>query len=318
MSFTRRSVLVGTAGVFSTGTLTSRLSTQALARSPVDPGGVGVAIGVGDDQTLDGLSDTVTIERVPDPFRGDGNQGNGQGGGGGQVLRITSRPQERGRGNGNQGNDESDEEPEHTFDIGISLINVEDRDLTVADIAHYERDDGGGGQDAPDAGMAYDWAATEADVVGLDTEHEGVGSPDDVWFFLDDSSETDGDAVDDRSGPFFTNAKPVFRTSYADRDEAASQDTRDWAYEEWNTRTVTDEFEAHGWKELSTAARNFVHLEDNIVESYGDTRVVGVGISRGDPYWGPSTLDTYYRNLYVNGERYRLPATLQLGPPGRP
>lgn len=73
----------------------------------------------------------------------------------------------------------------------------------------------------------------------------------------------------------------------------------------------------HGWKELSTAARNFVHLEDNILETYGDTRVVGVGISRGDPYWRPSTLDTYYRNLYANGERYRPPATLQLGGPGR-
>jgi hypothetical protein len=295
--------------------------------------GLGAAIGVGTDQSLNGFSDTVTLETVRDPFRESGNQEQ-SGDNRGRVLHITSLSTEDGPGEG-RGSDESDNaenannddgdddgdetegEAEPTYDIGISLVNISERGLTIQDIADYDGGEADSGQGTPDAGFAYDWAATERDVVGVNTDHQGLGSPDDVWFFLDDSPEAEETDVSDRSGPFFTNAKPVFRTSYADRDDAASQDTTEWEYEEWNTRTVTEEFEAHGWKELSLQERNFVRVEDNILETYGDTQVVGVGISRGDPFWGPSVLDTYYRNLHVNGERYRFPDSIQLMPPGR-
>lgn len=315
MDLTRRSVLLGAGGLLPLGF--TRSGRNALTSLAPDVEAVGVAVGVGDDRSFDGFSDDVTIETMPDPFRERG----GGDGDGNRVLHVTSLDDGPGRGNGdgkgNGGNDDESGddggggESEPTFDIALSLVNVSDRDLTVGDLASFESD----AADVPDAGLSYEWAAGEADVVGVDTDHVGLGSPDDVWLFLDDEAATTGSPTD-RSGPFFENAKAVFRTMYADRAEIGP--SADWSYESWTERPVTEEFEAGGWKELSLDGRSFSRLEDDLLSTYGDVPVVGVGISRGDPFYGPSVLDAYYRNLHVNGERYDLPATIGLGPGNRP
>lgn len=314
MGLMRRDVLIGAGGVVTTGSLFSKLGKTARAQVTSRIDGIGVTIGF-DGQTITGLSDTVTIETLEDPFQPDqpgkspaeasnnsesspandsgrGNSSQSEGNNRGDVLHVTSVA------------DDSSAESGVTFDIAMSIINVSKRELTVSDIADYDGDR---------PGLAYDWAATETDVMGVDTNHEGVGSPDDVWFFLDETAEDDATRTD-QSGPFFTDSTPVFRTMYADQTgESDDTATAGWEYNQWNTRTVTDEFEADGWKELSLEQQSFAHLDDNLLETYGDASVVGVGISRGDPYYGPSVLDSYYRNLHLNGEQYSFPASLELG-----
>jgi len=335
MDLTRRSVLLGAGGLLPLGY--TRSGRNALATVAPDAEAVGVAVDVGDDRSLDGFSDEVTIETVPDPFRNWGG-GNGDGGGKGdgrsseegedygidddggdrrgnvsrnRVLHVTSLDDGPGRGNGGRKDDENDDDVEPTFDIALSLVDVSEQELTVSDLADFESD----AEDVPDSGLYYEWAATEADVVGADTDRQGLGSPDDVWLFLDDESAATG-SRSDRSGSFFENATAVFRTLYADRNDVGP--SANWSYEEWVERPVTEEFEADGWKTLSLEGRSLDRLEDDLLSTYGDVPVVGVGVSRGDPFYGPSVLDAYYRNLHVNGERYRLPATIDLGPGRRP
>jgi hypothetical protein len=248
------------------GKLFSGVGEVSLANlvPPVD--GVGVAIDVGDDQGFKGRSNTVTLETVEDPFA-DQNGNNEHD----DVLHITS----------------GDEDP--TKDIAMSLLDVRDRDLTVADIDDF----------------TYEWAATERDVVGVGTDHEKVGSPDDVWFFLNAGAGTQGN-----SRSFFRNATPVFRTLYGNEDDKPGEFME---YSQWNTRDITEEFDAHGWKEFSAEQREFTRLDENILETYGETRVLGVGISRGDPFYGPSVLDSYYRNLSLAGEEYTFPTKFDMG-----
>lgn len=319
MPFTRRSVLIGAAGLTTLGTVVSEAGPALFGTIPASRG-IGVAIGVDDAQEFRGLSQTVTLEHVRDPWEGPGNQGESENAGGGQNdERGDDQGNGTDRGRGNEdvlhvtslGSDtpgnapETDEEAEAnpTFDIALSLIDVSDRELLVSDIADY---------DGEQPGFVYDWSATEADVVGVGTDHEGVGSPDDVWFFLDSDPDSVGGPTGE-SWPQFADATAVFRTMYADRNDDAGGFAEDWGYEEWNTRDVTAEFDAPGWKALDLDGRRFVRLDEGFVDAYGDASVIGVGISRGDPYYGPSVLDSYYRDLSLAGERYELPTTVDLG-----
>ncbi|WP_323676121.1 hypothetical protein [Halorubellus sp. PRR65] len=340
MPFTRRSVLVGTTALAALGD-----SLWTLGPDHTDEqtrNSVGVAIGVNDAQEFRGLSGTVTLERVRDPWQpgnSDGDQGNGNGGGNGNGNgngdgngggngsgngngggNGNGNGGGNGNGDGNQGPPGNDvlhvtsalrrgtSEPMKTFDIGLSLLDVSDRELTVGDIAGY-------GGDGP--GFAYDWGATESDVVGVDTDHEGVGSPDDVWMFLDTDPENERSSS---NGPWpqFRDSQAVFRTMYADRNDATGGFAENWDVGQWNTRDVTAEFESSDWKKLNLEERRFDRIdEEDGVTIYEDALVVGVGISRGDPYYGPSTLDSYYRDLTLAGTTYEFPATLERGR-GRP
>lgn len=273
MVFTRRSFVASVGSGLTVGGLFSELGGGGLGRllPPIDS--VGVAIAVGDDRRFRGRSNTVTLESVADPFT---EQTGGKEKSGGDVLHITA----------------DDAGP--TSDIGLSILDVRDRGLTVADIEEF----------------SYEWAATEDDVVGVGTDHERVGSPDDVWFFLEpDAKQSRG-----RGRLSFTDTTPVFRTQYGDGGDPEAFTEHD----QWHTRDVTAEFDARGWKQLSVDNREFDRLDSNIRETYGDATVLGVGISRGDPFWGPSTLDSYYRNLTLAGEAYTLPTTFNVGRNGPP
>jgi hypothetical protein len=217
------------------------------------------------------------------------------------VLHVTSLGSDASPGNAPESDDAAEADP--TFDIALSLIDVSDRELLLSDIADYDGDQ---------PGFVYDWSATEADVVGVGTDHEGVGSPDDVWFFLD-SNPGSVDASTGEPWAQFADATAVFRTMYADRNEDPGGFAEGWEYEAWNTRDVTAEFDASGWKALDLDGRRFVRLEEGLVDAYGDASVIGVGISRGDPYYGPSVLDSYYRDLSLAGEDYELPTTIEFG-----
>ncbi|WP_436926745.1 hypothetical protein [Halosimplex amylolyticum] len=199
-----------------------------------------------------------------------------------------------------------------------------------------------------EAGIAYDWYVTDDDVTGVGTDHEkrGVG-PDEAWLLLKPTgseeettvaegetttSTTDTDdedtpttgaggdgTVGERGEASTGTAKPdpsvvdgltpVFRTMYADKGT-----------NEWHTRKVTDEFrdiEGPPWKRFSKKNRKFVRIGFDLLDAYGDATVHAVGVGRGDPLYGPSKLDTYYSDLYVNGERYELPTTYGRGDRGR-
>jgi|AntRauTorckE6833_2_1112554.scaffolds.fasta_scaffold04763_3 hypothetical protein len=320
MDLTRRSMLIGTAGLATMGTVFTDLKRSGLTAMLPPTNDVGVAVGVGADQSFDGLSDTVTLEKVKDPInpgeakgKGDGDgqgngdddgerggQGDGKGNGGDEgqgngrddVLRITSIPDDSRSMEGATRGDRL------TFDIALSLIDVSHLELTVSDVESE--------------GFTYEWAAGERDRVGVDTGHEGIGSPDEVWFFVDTSAN--GTEVTDRSGPFFVDAKPVFRTLYADENAVANGFTDGTARGEWHTRNVMNEMSVtSGWKALSLEKRKFEHVGASILDEYGDATVVGVGISRGDPFYGPSVLDACYRNFEFAGEEYSLPAHLDFG-----
>jgi len=307
MDLTRRSVLVGAGAATTLGKLFTSLENTPLTTVAAATDSVGVSIGVSDIQQFDGLSTTVAIDDVRNPFAGgdDGDQGQQPR----NAIHITSRPQSAGRGNnddnpdkGNGGNGSSDGEESVTFDIALSLLDVSDRDLTIGDLDDYQ---------GKQPGFAYDWAAVEADVVGVDTDHEGFGAPDDVWFFLEKSSRNDDQ---EPTGGFtqLADSQAVFRTLYADRNDDSGALNEDWEYEAWNTRDVTAEFDASGWKELNLDQRRFERLEDDLVSTYPDAKIAGVGISRGDPYYGPSILHSYYSNLTLAGEQYEFPSTVDL------
>lgn len=290
----RRSVLRGIGGVFMGGTVLSALSSSVAAatntrRSGSSSNEIALAASFDEDQQFRGLSTVVRVESVADPADDEG--------GADDVLSITSLPAED--------EDSDDAASAVVFDYGVSVVDLQDRGLTVDDLAAYEGED-----DESDGGFAYDWWSTDEDVVGVDTDHEqsGVG-PDEAWLVLEDpDAETAGDGRDSGLGRLVSGQlTPVFRTMYADEGTG-----------EWHTRTVSDELEENespSWRELSVDDRAFVDLDDGLVDTYGDARVVGVGVGRGDPFWGPSVLDTYYRNLRVAGEAYAFPVAD--GGPGR-
>lgn len=79
----------------------------------------------------------------------------------------------------------------------------------------------------------------------------------------------------------------------------------------WHTRTVEAEFtdlSISPWKRLDEDAAKFEVVGPDLLEDYGDARLVGVGVGRGDPKMGPSKLDVYYDELELNGRRYAFPA----------
>lgn len=130
--------------------------------------------------------------------------------------------------------------------------------------------------------FTYEWLVTADNTIGPDRAGEG---PDEVWLILG------GSAVRGR--------REVFRTLNTPEGT-----------ETWHTRAVHDELsglERSPWKELSEEERDFVEVGPDLVDAYGDADVLGVGIGRGDPVMGPSTLDAYYRDLELNGEAYALP-----------
>ena len=279
---TRRS---GTSrGVFLGGAAFSGLSAATTARTDQQrkssSDGTSLAVDIGENQQFQGLSTAIRVESVADPG-GDGQDDE-------EVLHITSLPDD--------GNESGDSDSGAVFDYGVSVVDLQDRELTVEDLATYEGDDGS------DGGFVYDWWVTDEDVVGVDTDHEqsGVG-PDEAWLVLENpDTKKSGNGRGSGLGRLMSGqVLPVFRTMYADEGTGA-----------WHTRTVSDEFEeSEGpvWRALSVDDRAFVDLDSSLVEAYGDSRVVGVGVGRGDPFWGPSVLDTYYRNLQVAGETYAFP-----------
>lgn len=297
MVFTRRSILATTAGIATFGTVLTDLQGTKAANFLPPANHVGVAIDVGDDQSFNGLSNTVTIEKVEDPFgsgsgsdtpgNGKGSSKNGRGTDAEGVVHITSQ------------NSRAESEP--TFDIGMSLIDVSDEDLMMSELA-------------TDGGFEYEWARGEADTVGVRTDHEQPGSPDNVWLFLEPDEDK---PAKKRAAPFYADAKPVFRTLYADSDAQSNGYTDGFGAKEWNTRMVSAELGASsGWKELSLDGRTFSRVGESVVDAYGDREIRGVGISRGDPFWGPSHLDSYYRNLTLAGQKYVLPTKFNFGKDG--
>ncbi len=294
----------------------------------------------------------------------EGEGGQGQGGERGQgrgnredgVVRITSLPKAEDTDDGGDEDEQeetSDDSREQnddeavTFDYGISVVNVRNRNLTVRDIYEYEPDgdegrsenedrgddeeDNGDEADGTesddeadedteqvDSGFVYDWLVTDEDVTGVGTDHEmeSVG-PDEAWLLLqtgeteETETATDTPTDDPNDGTETGTPEPepsvvdgftlVFRTMYADREPGA-----------WHTRTVTDEFRGiddQPWKRFSQETYEFVPVGFDLLEAYGDATVHAVGVGRGDPFYGPSKLDTYYRDLFLNGERYDLPVT---------
>lgn len=113
-------------------------------------------------------------------------------------------------------------------------------------------------------------------------ERESI-APDEVWLIL----QTRGGG-----------REQVFRTWHDQQTEA-----------ECITRNIREEFsglERSPWKRLDEDDRDFAVVDD-LVDAYGDARVVGAGFGRGDPIMGPSDLNIFYDNLVVNGESFTFP-----------
>lgn len=235
--------------------------------------GLALPIEVGPGGDFGGLSDVVTIDRVASVQ----GQGVGQAQGG-DIVRITTV---------RQGSTQS------TNDYGLSIAEVEDEDLTLAELVPPEGTTGG---------VTYEWQVTEEDVVGVGTDHEqsGVG-PDEVWFVLQNGDGPMPSMEEDEVMAALATGRvrAVFGTMYADEGTG-----------EWHTRNVGGELRDEGettWRELSVPQGGFTELDEPILDAFGDTAVIGVGVGRGDPFYGPSVLDTYYRNLRVNDQAYELP-----------
>ncbi|QLH81335.1 hypothetical protein [Halosimplex pelagicum] len=366
---TRRTVLKGAGAALVSGGVLWNGRQEIVpafgARVLLANGGRAATIGVGDDNEFRGFSETVRIEAVEDPpgsddADGEDNDDNSDQNEGTETeendsaIRITSLP-EPGDSDGRDSTDETDQTGDNqddngdqngtntgdavTFDYGISVVNVRDRDLTVRDIYEYESDDDDGddgadedreeestesetddnGEEGPEQvedGFVYDWLVTDEDVTGVGTDHEmeSVG-PDEAWLLLKtDQTEgtataTEAESDDTETSTGTPEPDPsvvdgftlVFRTMYAEREPGT-----------WHTRTVTDEFRAvddQPWKRFSQDTYEFVPIGFDLLEVYGDATVHAVGVGRGDPFYGPSKLDTYYADLRLNGERYELPVT---------
>ena len=289
MVFTRRSVLGGIGVALAGSTAFGSeigAALDGITRAAVTGDGIGLAFAFDDDASFKGLSDSVRLQHVSSvESRGQADDGD--------VLHISSLPP------GNP-DPEGSPSPFVTSDYGLSLVNVASRGLTMADLAAT---DGGEGA-AASGGISYDWYVTEQDVVGVDTDHEQVGvGPDEVWFVLQngDGATPEMSGNDALSAVVEGKATAVFGTKYADAGAG-----------EWHTRAVHEELrgdDAVTWRKLSVSDRSFTDVEGPLLESVGDATILAVGVGRGDPYWGPSVLDTFYRNLQVEDESYTLPAT---------
>lgn len=300
MSPTRRTLLKGIGGVAvagvaiqafqaSTVPTTGQVLGRILEENVFEGAGAAAAVDITDDLSLDGFSNDVSIRAVSDPA----NPGQGRGGRD-DVVHITSIPEKR--GDGDDGRDSSQQE-RLTYDYGISLANVESQRLTVDELA------------SSDGGFSYDWRVTNDDIVGVSNDHQqrGVG-PDEAWLVLqepvDDEDERQSDSKRHESGLRARGLEDVprfiFRTMYEDAGTG-----------QWNTRTVSDELdESNGqWREADVGGQRFSDLSQSPLDKYGDYVVRAVGIGRGDPFWGPSVLDTFYSNLEVGGQTYPLPVT---------
>lgn len=159
-----------------------------------------------------------------------------------------------------------------TPDYGVSLVNVQPRDLTLGELASSD--------------TSYEYAAGEQNDSAV---------PDEVWLVLKSrqSGHTGRHYVcrtEVDASPSGWTARPVDQEITGDFSGAPSPGS------------------GHEWKEFHVNDRSLTKIGDDLTAIYGiDATVQGIGVGRGTPTTEPSTLNTYYANLVVAGEGMTLP-----------
>lgn len=241
--------------------------------------GLSSSIGVDDDYTFEGLSDELIVTAARDPTTpGQGQGPNRDQETGPGVIHITSIPGEEYQA--------AEDYEASTNDYGLSLVNLQQRELTISEIAEFNGDN---------PGLAYDWFATDDDVLeaGTDDERVGVG-PGEVWLIL---QRPDGP---DNSSLMANIPVILFKSKYVDMES-----------DEWQTRVVSDELtdtQNSDWQRIQPMG-DITSADEPISEEFDDYRLLAAGVGRGGLLRGPSIVDTFFTRFRVNGKQYPFPVT---------
>ena len=266
----RRSLLKIGTGVAAGGIGLTWLPS-ALAKAVFTPG-VARTVGVEPPTYIPRPSDEVEIERVgEDGERGrPNNPGNGRGrSSGGRGSASGNGPPANRSGSGRETAIRITSNSATTH-YAFSLVQIGREQLKVRDIES----------------LSYEYYVPEdgSNTVGEDTSV----APDEVWLILQKS----GGGV-----------KQVFRTWPVQEQTTANT---------WVTRDVYEELRKpedspSPWKRLDESAATFQVVGSDLVDAYGEARVIGAGVGRGDPVMGPSQLEIQYDNLKINERSYAFP-----------
>ena len=267
VDITRRGLVKGGIALAAGGLALPQFSTSVV-NATMAPG-VARTLGVEPPAFNPLPSSEVRLERADDPADGDRED----------VVHVTSSGKE-------------------TTHYAFSLVNVAKRNLTVDEISELKYD--------------YFVPDPEANTVGNQKSRvEGRASlaPDEIWFVLQ---------VRGKGREHVFRTWPIQEKFQREADEWLTRDVygEDESILLQNNEQTNGDGDETGeltnldrspWKRLDKKDRTFEVIGPDLLEAYGDARILGVGFGRGDPFMGPSKLNIFYDKFVLNGTSYNFP-----------